>query len=108
MQQICTTNRNNIFLDNATRECLADGFWNNLTDYTMCKELCVVVDAMNQTMYSECDVEKDVELDISLHVYFAGSLYPDYTVSLQSLYRLHNIFGSTADHSRHFPLIQVG
>ena len=48
----------------------------------MCKELCVEVDAMNQTVYSECDVEKDMELDISLHVYFAGSLYPYYTVCL--------------------------
>ena len=74
----------------------------------MCKELCLEVDAMNQTMYSECDVEKDTELDISLHVYFAGSLFQDYTVVLPSLYRLHNILGGTADHSRHFPLIQVG
>ena len=105
MQQIWTNNKNNILLDNATRECLADGFWNNLTDYTMCKELCLEVDAMNQTMYSECDVEKDVELDISLHVYFAGTLYPDYTVCLQSLYRLHNILGGPADYSCHIPLL---
>ena len=45
-----------------------------MTDCTMCKELCVEVDAMNQTEYSECDVVQDMELDISLHVYFAGSL----------------------------------
>ena len=61
--------------DNATRECLADSHQNNLTDYTMCKELCVKVDIMNQTVDSKCDVEKIMELDISMLLYFVGRLY---------------------------------
>ena len=40
----------------------------------MCKELHVEVDAMNHTMYTECDVVKDMEMNISLHVYFVGSV----------------------------------
>ena len=60
------------------------------------------VDAMNQTVYSECDVEHDMELDISLHVYFAGSLYvliqfdynpfTGYTISLVALLTTLAIF----------------
>ena len=75
-----TTNSTIIVPDNATRECLADGLWNNMTEYTMCKELCVEGDAKNQTVYSQCDVEQDMELDISLHLYFAGTLYVFHTL----------------------------
>ena len=35
-----------------------------MTDYTMCEEQCVEVDALKHTVYSECDVEQDMELDI--------------------------------------------
>ena len=51
---------------------MSTGVWSNLTNYTMCRELCVEVDSMNQTIYGECDMEQEPELDISLYVYFAG------------------------------------
>ena len=59
-------------VDNASRDCLSTGVWSNLTNYTMCRELCVEVDTMNQTIYGECEMEQEPELDISLYVYFAG------------------------------------
>ena len=42
----------------------------------MCKELCKDGDTMTETVYKECEVE-DLELDISLHVYFAGDIWRD-------------------------------
>ena len=59
-------------VDNASRDCLSTGVWDNLTNYTMCRELCVEVDTMNQTMYRECEVEEDTEQDILLYIYFTG------------------------------------
>ena len=75
MQLILKTRSNIIVEDSATRDCLSDGLWDNMTDYAMCKEMCMEVDAMNNTVYSECNVDQDMELDISLHVYFVGNLY---------------------------------
>ena len=59
--------------DNASRHCLPTGEWENRTNYSMCKELCKDGDTMTEAIYKECEVE-DLELDISLHVYFAGDI----------------------------------
>ena len=66
-----------VYLENASRHCSSAGEWEDLTDYSHCKKLCMETDSVNQTTkYIDCSLEtlSDTDTEISVHVYFVGEL----------------------------------